>query len=95
MNKERNELKMPSTWHCKRCGNDWEGRILAKPKACPRCKNPFWDKDYVREPKNRIPWDNNIIKVLVRDTAAKPKKKKKTKKHKPDMLKKLKRAVRK
>ena len=28
---------------CLRCGNDWEPR-KARPKKCPSCQNPNWDK---------------------------------------------------
>lgn len=27
---------------CNRCGNVWEAMVL-HPKACPRCKSPYWN----------------------------------------------------
>ena len=29
---------------CLRCGYNWHSRIRQKPKQCPHCKSPFWDK---------------------------------------------------
>lgn len=29
---------------CLRCGHVWVPRISAKPKQCPRCKQPGWDR---------------------------------------------------
>jgi rubrerythrin len=30
---------------CKRCGYAWVPRHNKKPKVCPKCKNPNWNKD--------------------------------------------------
>lgn len=30
--------------HCLRCGNEWIPRMDGRPKNCPRCKQPRWDK---------------------------------------------------
>jgi len=29
---------------CLRCGKVWWPRSQSKPKRCPRCKNPYWDR---------------------------------------------------
>jgi len=33
---------------CKRCGHEWHPRRTVKPKVCPKCKSPYWDRDYSR-----------------------------------------------
>jgi hypothetical protein len=30
---------------CKRCGYVWEPRIEGRPRNCPGCKSPIWDKE--------------------------------------------------
>jgi hypothetical protein len=38
-------LKFPE-WHCRRCGNDWVGRVLPRPpRVCPRCGSVGWQED--------------------------------------------------
>ena len=41
------------TLKCKRCGWRWFPRVPKLPKVCPnpKCKSPYWDKDYVRADK--------------------------------------------
>lgn len=34
---------------CYRCGHEWTQREEEKPRICPRCKSPYWDK-----PKNKF-----------------------------------------
>jgi predicted nucleic acid-binding Zn-ribbon protein len=29
---------------CKRCGHIWKPRKEKLPKACPKCRNPYWNK---------------------------------------------------
>jgi hypothetical protein len=29
---------------CLRCGNEWETRTEKKPKTCPGCKSPYYEK---------------------------------------------------
>lgn len=36
---------------CKRCEHSWNSRVPDKPKSCPNCKSPYWDKDYVTQKK--------------------------------------------
>ena len=36
------------TLTCLRCGNTWQNRI-PKPKQCPKCKSPYWNK-----PKRKV-----------------------------------------
>lgn len=38
-------------YKCKRCGHLWPSRVEHKPKQCPNCKSPLWDKDYIRHRK--------------------------------------------
>jgi hypothetical protein len=33
---------------CKRCKISWIPRIEGRPKWCPSCHSPYWDKDRVR-----------------------------------------------
>lgn len=37
------------TLHCKRCGHKWIPRGNSKPKRCPDCNSPYWDKFYQRK----------------------------------------------
>lgn len=30
---------------CLRCGNEWQPKV-AKPKVCPRCHSPYWNRPY-------------------------------------------------
>jgi len=30
---------------CKRCGHSWIARGENKPKHCPGCKSPYWEKE--------------------------------------------------
>ena len=41
------------TLKCKRCGWGWFPRASKLPKVCPnpKCKSPYWNKDYVRADK--------------------------------------------
>ena len=34
---------------CKRCGHAWTQRTLEKPRICPECKSPYWDKERVKK----------------------------------------------
>ncbi len=29
---------------CYRCGHEWTQREEDKPRICPKCKSPYWDK---------------------------------------------------
>jgi predicted Zn-ribbon and HTH transcriptional regulator len=29
---------------CYRCGHEWTQREEEKPRICPKCKSPYWDK---------------------------------------------------
>lgn len=32
-------------YRCQRCGHEWVPRDKTqKPKVCPKCKNPYWDR---------------------------------------------------
>ena len=33
---------------CKRCKISWMPRIEGRPKWCPSCHSPYWDKERVR-----------------------------------------------
>lgn len=30
---------------CKRCGHSWYPRGPTRPKNCPKCNSPYWDKE--------------------------------------------------
>jgi predicted Zn-ribbon and HTH transcriptional regulator len=32
-------------FECKRCGHKWYPRKPEKPRVCPKCKSPYWDKE--------------------------------------------------
>lgn len=29
---------------CLRCPHKWQPRTPKKPRVCPKCKSPYWDK---------------------------------------------------
>lgn len=32
-------------YHCHRCGHEWVPKNKTeKPRVCPKCKNPYWDR---------------------------------------------------
>ena len=31
-------------YQCERCGHMWVPRREEKPRVCPKCKSPYWDK---------------------------------------------------
>ena len=33
---------------CKRCKYEWFPRSEKKPKVCPKCNSPYWDREYMR-----------------------------------------------
>ena len=49
---DRRVVRCPKCGHewelileCTRCGHKWEPRLPnGKPKTCPNCKSPYWDK---------------------------------------------------
>lgn len=36
---------------CTRCGHVWDLRGVELPKVCPKCKSPYWNREYMRDPK--------------------------------------------
>ena len=32
-------------FECERCGHQWAPREKGKPRVCPKCKSPYWDKE--------------------------------------------------
>jgi predicted Zn-ribbon and HTH transcriptional regulator len=42
------ELKV-TAYVCERCGHIWIPRAGLKPRVCPKCKSPYWDK-----PRRRV-----------------------------------------
>ena len=40
-------------WKCKRCGHMWHPyqNNTEKPKVCPKCKSPYWDRERRNEVK--------------------------------------------
>ena len=50
------ELKLTNfTLECKRCNHTWIPRSDTIPKVCPnpKCKSPYWNRDYVRDMKKK------------------------------------------
>lgn len=37
---------------CYRCGHKWVQREKDKPRICPKCKSPYWDKEKTKFTKN-------------------------------------------
>lgn len=31
--------------NCTRCGHVWTPRVKDRPKFCPKCNSPYWDKE--------------------------------------------------
>ena len=40
----KQESQMLAQRTCLRCGKSWWPRSQSKPKRCPGCKNPYWDR---------------------------------------------------
>ena len=40
-------MKIP-TLKCNRCNHEWIRRQEIKPKTCPKCRSPYWNKARVR-----------------------------------------------
>ena len=47
-----NKMQLP-VLKCKRCGYTWVPRIETRPKVCPGCKNPNWDKERSEKETNK------------------------------------------
>lgn len=45
---------------CLRCGHKWLPRVT-DPRACARCKNPYWDRPRVRVFKDKPTHDEKKI----------------------------------
>jgi predicted Zn-ribbon and HTH transcriptional regulator len=41
--------------HCLRCGKNWFPRKPGRPTTCPKCRSPYWDEPYQRQPKEATP----------------------------------------
>jgi hypothetical protein len=43
--KETEKLGMVTLTGCRcRCGHEWLPRSGEKPRVCPKCKSPYWDR---------------------------------------------------
>jgi predicted Zn-ribbon and HTH transcriptional regulator len=36
--------KMVRAFVCERCGHAWVPAGVEKPRVCPKCKSPYWDR---------------------------------------------------
>ena len=36
---------------CNRCKHKWHPKTNKKPKVCPECKSPYWDKPRIKKVK--------------------------------------------
>ena len=60
-------VNRPHWGPCTRCGHDWYGLKPQKPKNCPNCRSPYWDRPYSlgprrkREPKFPGSWDGKKL----------------------------------
>jgi predicted Zn-ribbon and HTH transcriptional regulator len=44
-NRAEKELgRLTSMFTCSRCGHQWWPRNTERPRICPTCKSPYWDK---------------------------------------------------
>ena len=50
---------------CYRCGKTWWPRTPSKPKRCPRCKTPYWDRP--RREKDQTPKNWEATKKEIQD----------------------------
>lgn len=41
-------MKIP-TYKCLRCGKVWVPRKVERPRQCPKCKSPYWDRERKKE----------------------------------------------
>ena len=44
MNKKADELIGQLRLYCLRCVHSWPPRGSEKPRICPKCKSPYWDR---------------------------------------------------
>jgi predicted Zn-ribbon and HTH transcriptional regulator len=41
-------------WSCRcRCGHEWVSREPERPRVCPKCKSPNWDRPKLYERKDK------------------------------------------
>ncbi len=40
---------MMKRYKCTRCLHSWYPRTENKPKVCPKCKSPYWDRERVNK----------------------------------------------
>lgn len=43
MRPSEKKITLPA-YACLRCAHHWIPRITTKPKRCPNCKSPYWNK---------------------------------------------------
>jgi hypothetical protein len=43
-NRQQHKGTMMKTNTCTRCGHKWYPRTPERPRVCPKCKSPYWDK---------------------------------------------------
>jgi DNA-directed RNA polymerase subunit RPC12/RpoP len=48
-------------YECYRCSHQWSPRKKKKPRVCPHCKSPYWDR----------PRQKDIIKYIIDDAKIK------------------------
>jgi NAD-dependent SIR2 family protein deacetylase len=55
-------------WQCERCDHEWLPRNRErKPKVCPKCKSPYWNKPRQQRGKtDNLPKDN-IGRMIAND----------------------------
>jgi predicted Zn-ribbon and HTH transcriptional regulator len=41
--------KEMKTHTCKRCGHSWYPRRPELPVKCPKCQNPYWNKERIKK----------------------------------------------
>jgi DNA-directed RNA polymerase subunit RPC12/RpoP len=50
---------------CERCGHVWVPQSEERPRVCPKCKSPYWDKP------RKADWEKRVKAKLVQETKVK------------------------
>lgn len=49
MNKILTEKDVILKLQCKRCTHEWFPKRTTKPKVCPKCKSPYWNRERTKK----------------------------------------------
>ncbi|HEX2966366.1 MAG TPA: hypothetical protein VHO84_11290 [Syntrophorhabdaceae bacterium] len=54
-------------YECRRCSHEWINKTDDKPKLCPECNSPLWDKEPAAKKNGNIRKSDNVM-LRVRKT---------------------------